>query len=136
MSKDELSQKAIYGLKAISGQKAISKLAKVLWAKKRPKSHFWKKAKKNQFDPRFFIPEVLSFVFSQPIISEWIAEKKNHNDAFWSIFVLWWLVGYLINGNFATASIYDFEPISQFCCLNIYQTFFFKMHLCGVAFNS
>ena len=87
MSKDELSQKAIYGLKAISGQKAISKLAKVLWAKKRPKSHFWKKAKKNQFDPRIFIPDVLSFVFSQPIISECIAEKKitmMHFEAFLS----------------------------------------------------
>ena len=45
LSKDELSQKAICG----------------------QKSHFWRifvrKAKKHQFDPIFFKPEVLSFVF-------------------------------------------------------------------------
>ena len=45
-------------------------------------------------------------------------------------------IGCSIARNFATSSIYDFVATSKFCWLNIHSTFFFKMHLCGVAFNS
>ena len=53
-------------------------------------------------------------------------KKRNiRNDAFWGIVIRWWFIGYLITGTFATASTFDFEPISKFCWLqNIYLTIF------------
>ena len=119
LSKDELSQKAISGQKShfcISGQKAFPS----------PKSHFWSKshfkfgkvilaekailAKKHQFDQYFLHRKILA-LFSCNLSFNNIHQKKRtnfHNDAFWSIVVRWWFICYLINGNFATTSIYDF----------------------------
>ena len=92
----------------------LPKLAKYFW----PKKSFL--AKKSLFSRNL----------SSNIVKQ-EKRRKNHNDAFWSIVLRWWFIGYLITGNFATASIYDSEPISKFCLLKIYQTFFFKTHLCA-----
>ena len=135
MTKDELSQKAIYGQKRhfwpFLEKKPFQIWQKYFW----PKSHFWPKSINLTQD---FLYQKFWALFSRNHLLMYSRRKEEkstmmHFEALFSgddLLAIWWLETLQLHQLMILSSHQNFAE------LLFTRQFFFKMHLCGVVFNS